>query len=188
MITQPTDNPTSTSNIPIPMTICTKPAACSASMRRMRRGARSPISASMPCSTAARRARDRHDCGRDLAVFTGVWAWSRRCSTRKQCSACAARSASRPSAIPATRPPGSNRVCERPAHRGRRPHLGPLALAHNGNIINAPALKRGAAGARCALSRGTTDSEVIAQALAHYARPRLGGAHPAADAAPGRRL
>lgn len=43
---------------------------------------------------------------------------------------------------------------------------GPLALAHNGNLINAPRLRDELEAAGVAFA-GTTDSEVIAQAIAH---------------------
>jgi amidophosphoribosyltransferase len=82
---------------------------------------------------------------------------------------------------------GSNRTCNAQPIEVHDPDLGPLALAHNGNIINAPALKARLQehGVHFA---GTTDSEVIAEALAHTAgvdwvarirrlMPRLEGAY-----------
>jgi len=43
---------------------------------------------------------------------------------------------------------------------------GPLAVAHNGNLINAPALRRELAASGCAFT-STTDTEVIAHLMAH---------------------
>ncbi len=59
---------------------------------------------------------------------------------------------------------GSNRACNAQPIVVHDPVLGPLALAHNGNIINAVALKHELQ-QHDATFQGTSDSEVVAQAL-----------------------
>ncbi|MGI8589237.1 MAG: amidophosphoribosyltransferase [Chloroflexia bacterium] len=61
---------------------------------------------------------------------------------------------------------GSNRACNAQPIEVTDPDLGPLALGHNGNIINALRLQSGLR-EQGAVFEGTTDSEVIAQALVH---------------------
>ncbi|HMA33204.1 MAG TPA: amidophosphoribosyltransferase [Chloroflexia bacterium] len=90
---------------------------------------------------------------------------------------------------------GSNRACNSQPIEVSSPDLGPLALAHNGNIINALALKNRLQ-EQGASFEGTTDSEVIAQALVYTPgrdwvsrirslMPRLEGAYSLALLTPG---
>jgi len=65
---------------------------------------------------------------------------------------------------------GSNRACNAQPLEVTDPQLGPLALAHNGNIVNALELRTELAAQGIAFE-GTSDSEVIAVALAHTPGP-----------------
>ena len=78
--------------------------------------------------------------------------------------------ASSPSAIPATPPPGASQLCNaQPCWSRAGP--GGLALAHNGNIINAPQLQRQLEEQWACRFAATTDSEVIAYQLVNAPGP-----------------
>jgi amidophosphoribosyltransferase len=103
--------------------------------------------------------------GRDLAVFTRMGLVAQVFDEKAMIGL---RGPESHAAIGHTRysTTGSNRACNAQPIEVGDPLLGPLALAHNGNIINALPLKRELEEQGVPFA-GTSDSEVIALALAH---------------------
>ncbi len=131
-------------------------AASSASMHRARRPRRSPRSGSSRSSTA-----DRSRPESPSPMVTGRWstrtsAWSRRCSTNSTSRRSAASAPSRTAATP--RP---DRRCGRtaspPCDSARER---PVALGHNGNLVNTRALLDQLPGGRSRLV-GTSDTDLL---------------------------
>ena len=138
-------------------------------MRRTRRG--SPTSGSTPSSTAARNRPESPRSTRAGSTSSGRWATSPTSSTRPGSRGCRAGPA-----IGHVRYSTAGRVAprQRPADRLRH-GPGPLALAHNGNLVNAREI-RAALEASGALFTTTSDSEVILHLIARSKAPTLVGA------------
>ena len=85
------------------------------------------------CSTAARRRPASRSATEPRPAAQGRRAWWRTCSPRSRWRRSPATT---PSATPATAPP-ERTAAQRPAVPRRDDH-GPLAVAHNGNLVNAP--------------------------------------------------
>ena len=157
-----------------------KRAASSASGAGPRRRPPRPSSGCTRSSTAARRApASRPRDGAAGCTSSATWAWSRRSSTSRPCAACRATSRDRPQPLLDDR---RDTRGERPAgHRQTRPRR-PLALGHNGNLVNADEL---AAELRAAGVDSARDDRLRAHRRADRAPPgRRPGWTPSARVMP----